>query len=381
MKLILKSLGLSSRFDIAGAPPCLCVSVAPSLAKRLLIPLMAAFLVALNLASPASAAEELYPKHVNPRVQKAVAKGLDYLAKTQGPDGNWPAGPDNAAYPVSMTALAGMAFLANGNTTTRGPYAENVERVVQYLIGQSRPGGIITGATQESGRPMYGHGFALMFLSSAYGMETDPRRRDAMRKVIIAGIDLTSRGQSNAGGWTYIPGGGDEGSVTVTQIQALRAAHNAGFTVPKGVIEASVRYLERCRAPGGGIVYSLSAGGEARLAISCAALATLYNAGEYESKLADETLVYVWDQFKDQIGNWQTAFGHGFYANLYASQAFYQAGDEYWDKYFPRIRDSLLASQAGDGSWMGDGIGNTYGTAIALTILQLPYKFLPIHQR
>jgi len=30
---------------------------------------------------------------------------------------------------------------------------------------------------------------------------------------------------------------------------------------------------------------------------------------------------------------------------------------------------------------LGDGIGNTYGTAIACTILQLPYKFLPIYQR
>ena len=29
----------------------------------------------------------------------------------------------------------------------------------------------------------------------------------------------------------------------------------------------------------------------------------------------------------------------------------------------------------------GDGIGRTYGTSIALIILQLPYKFLPVYQR
>jgi hypothetical protein len=314
-------------------------------------------------------------------VQTAVVRGLDYLAKTQGADGNWTDGPDNAAYPVSMASLAGMAFLANGNTTTRGPYAENVERVVRYLVGQSKSNGIITGGGQENGRPMYGHGFALMFLASAYGMETDPKLREEMRKVIVAAIDLTSRGQSNIGGWTYVPGMGDEGSVTVTQIQALRACHNAGFTVPKGVIAESVRYLERCKAPGGGIVYSFASGGEARLAISAAAIATLYNAGEYESKLAEDTMNYVWESFKAAGGNWDNAFGHGFYAHLYASQAFYQAGDEYWDAYFPKARDGLLSRQASDGSWQGDGIGNTYGTAIALTILQLPYKFLPIYQR
>jgi len=27
------------------------------------------------------------------------------------------------------------------------------------------------------------------------------------------------------------------------------------------------------------------------------------------------------------------------------------------------------------------GIGKTYGTAIALIILQLPYKYLPVYQR
>jgi hypothetical protein len=332
-------------------------------------------------AMPVLAAEEIFPKHMDARTEKSIVRGLDYLAKTQGPDGNWTTGQDNAAYPVSMAALAGMAFLAHGNTTTRGPYAENIERVVNYLVGQAKPSGIITSGGQESGRPMYGHGFSLMFLSCAYGMETDPKLRDAMKKVIIAGIDLTARGQSNLGGWYYTPGSGDEGSVTVTQIMALRAAHNAGFTVPKGVIEESVRYLERCKAPGGGIVYSYSSGGEARLAISAAAIATLYNAGEYDSKLADDTMAYVWESFKASGQNWDGSFGHGFYAHMYAAQAFYQAGDEYWDNYFPKTRDSLLARQAGDGSWMGDGIGNTFGTAIACTILQLPYKFLPIYQR
>ena len=37
-------------------------------------------------------------------------------------------------------------------------------------------------------------------------------------------VKLTASGQSAAGGWTYVPGMGDEGSVTVTQMQGLRAA-------------------------------------------------------------------------------------------------------------------------------------------------------------
>src|SRR3954463_13210621 len=101
---------------------------------RWIIPMCVTIAILARVSSPAVAAEELYPKHINARVQKSVVRGLDYLAKTQGPDGNWPNGPDNAAYPTTMTALGGMAFLANGNTTTRGPYADNVARVVQYLV-------------------------------------------------------------------------------------------------------------------------------------------------------------------------------------------------------------------------------------------------------
>ena len=55
--------------------------------------------------------------------------------------------------PSERELLAGMAFLANGNTTTRGPYAENVERVVRYLVSQSRSNGLIASGGQESGRP------------------------------------------------------------------------------------------------------------------------------------------------------------------------------------------------------------------------------------
>ena len=57
------------------------------------------------------------------------------------------------------------------------------------------------------------------------------------------------------------------------------------------------------------------------------------------------------------------------------------AGDEYWDKYFPAARDQLIGMQGGDGSWSGDGIGEVYGTSIAVIILQLPFKYLPVFQR
>ena len=339
------------------------------------------FLLLIFILSPFTQAADLYPKNINARTQQTIKKALDYLATSQSEDGNWNNSADGNSYPTVMAALSGMAFLSHGDTPTRGPYADNIRRTEQYLLGNARPSGIITSPAEDGSRSMYGHGFALLFLSEVYGMDTDPRTHDSLKKVIQNAIKLTASGQSGAGGWTYIPGGGDEGSVTVTQMQGLRAAKNAGFNVPNGTVDAAVHYLEKCRTPEGGICYSLASGGEARLPISAAAVATLYNAGQYDSKLADDCLAFVVKSFAPNKNQWSKGTGHEFYTHLYASQAFYQAGDKYWDDYFPRARDQLIQMQNPNGSWDGDGIGPVYGSAIGAIILQLPYKFLPIYQR
>ncbi|MEM7393280.1 MAG: hypothetical protein AAF492_13130, partial [Verrucomicrobiota bacterium] len=114
-------------------------------------------------------------------------------------------------------------------------------------------------------------------------------------------------------------------------------------------------------------------------AVSTAAVACLYNAGEYDSIMAESCLKHVYGQFRNSRGAWSG--GHGYYTHLYGAQAFYIASDDHWDDYFPKARDHFMKQQSTDGSWTGDGIGKTYGTSIALIVLQLPFKFLPIYQR
>jgi hypothetical protein len=328
---------------------------------------------------PWAAAEDLRPKHITPETIVAVKKGLDYLSKKQDPDGSFQSSGGGAQYPTTHCALAGMAFLANGNTPSRGPYADQVRRCISFIVNQQDPKTGLIATSGENGMSMYGHGFGLMFLACVHGMEQDPRNREKIGHVIKNAVQLTASAQSPFGGWYYTPGSGDEGSVTVTQMQGLRAAHNAGFTIPKGTIEAGIKYLEICRTPEGGIRYSYNSGGDTRLPITAAAICCLYSAGEYDSPLADSCLKYVKDEFKATNNEFRS--GHYFYLHLYASQAFYQAGDEYWDSYFPPARDNLLKQQSAEGSWQGDGIGEIFGTSLACVLLQLPYKFLPIYQR
>ena len=85
---------------------------------------------------------------------------------------------------------------------------------------------------------MYGHGFSMLYLSQLLGMSEDAERDLQIKRMLNRGIDLTARAQSRLGGWIYQPtSGGDEGSVTITQVQALRSCRNAGLAVSKDVID------------------------------------------------------------------------------------------------------------------------------------------------
>lgn len=320
------------------------------------------------------------PEHVNEATEKAIKKGLAYLASRQSKDGSFQDTGDLGSYPTSMTALAGLAMIASGSTPTQGEYAPNLRKTLTYALGSAKRNGLICRDGSESSRSMYGHGFTMLFLAQVMGMEEDPERLTRIRTVLRKGVELTERSQSRLGGWLYTPEmDGDEGSVTVTQVQALRAARNAGVAVPKKVIDRAMSYLEKSVQPDGGIAYRVGMAGS-RPPITAAAVACWFNAGEYENPMALKALKYC----KHNIGvgqNQAGVWGHFFYAHMYLSQVMYLSGKKDWDEYFPKMRDYLLSTQNEDGSWNGDSVGQVYGTSIALLILQLPYNNLPIMQR
>jgi hypothetical protein len=248
-------------------------------------------LLACLLGTQAGRADDLEPKY-----RQAIAKGLDYLAKTQHRDGHWEA--NGGAYPVTMTSMAGLALLLEGSTIREGKYANNIRKATDWLLERIQRNGLIGNphVTSEGGRYMYGHGFGLLFLSQVYGEEEDLDRRKKLEAVLTKAVEFTGRAQSSLGGWYYTSAADghdqDEGSVTVTQLQALRAARNAGIVVPKGIIDKAVKYLHNSTTNRGGIIYSLSQnggrgafGGE-RPALTAAAIACAFSAGDYNSEFA-----------------------------------------------------------------------------------------------
>src|SRR5262249_27654499 len=141
----------------------------------------------------------------------------------------------------------------------------------------------------ESGRYMYGHGFATLFLASVYGDETEPKKRAQLKDILTRAVKYIGNAQSTQGGWFYTSKADghdqDEGSVTITQMQALRACRNAGIPVPKEILNKGIDYLSKSTTPRGGVVYSLGRGGIGapvggeRPALTAAAISCGFSAG------------------------------------------------------------------------------------------------------
>ena len=359
-------------------------------------------LIAILFSASIGRAEELPPKY-----KAMVKKGLESLKKMQSKDGHFAADGDN--YPVTMTGLAGLAMLMEGSTVREGAYSLQIRKAADWLMERSQRGqnrdGLVGNPDHPSefGRYMYGHGFGLLFLASVYGDEEDRERREKLKDILTRGVKYIANAQSTQGGWYYTSkadgGDNDEGSVTVTQMQALRACKNAGIPVPKAVVKQGYTYLKNSTTQRGGVVYSLGRGGNGapvggeRPALTAAAIACLFSAGEYKDELIKKWFKYC----KTAIPIGQAGrMGHDEYTQFYFAQSVYFLGDDGWEKLFGNtpaaerltwssyradMFEHLLRTQGADGGWGNGGVGTIYSTSIYCVILQLDLGTLPIFQR
>jgi hypothetical protein len=361
---------------------------------RLLAVALPAILLASLRSSPARA-EELPPK-----LQEATNKALDWLARQQARDGHWEAA--GGQFATAMTGIAGMALLMEGSTIREGKYSNNIRRAVDYLVQHTQSNGLIgeVNAPNQGLGYLYGHGFSILFLAQIYGEEEDVERRRRLEDLLTRAVDFCCKSQTSRGGWGYLSAADgndfDEGSVSVTQIQALRAARNAGIVVPRQTIDKTHEYLKKCTTSRGGLIYSLQTGsGPERPTITVAAIASMFSTGEYTSPLAKRWLKFVQPQVPvDRVGTDQ--FGHSEYTHYYYAQVIYMLGEDGYAKMFPESKESdrltwskykkaffafLERKQNSDGSWTGTAIGQVYTTSCYLTILQLDKGALPFYQR
>jgi Squalene-hopene cyclase C-terminal domain/Prenyltransferase and squalene oxidase repeat len=310
---------------------------------------------------------------MTPATDRAIQSGLAWLARNQNSDGSFGTGTYRGN--IAVTSVAGLAFMSSGSTPGRGPYGAPIDKALAYVMQNTSPSGFITVPGSATHGPMYSHGFGTLFLAEAYGMTHRPEIREKLRKAVQLIIDT----QNNEGGWRYQPVKNDADlSVTICQINALRAARNAGLYVPKETVDACIRYVKQSQNPDGGFRYMLTGGPSSEFPRSAAGVVALQSAGEYDSKEIRDGIAYL-RQFNQgiRIGRRNN---HYFYGQYYAAQAMWIQGGEAWAEWYPSVRDELLRRQGAPGFWQ-DMVCNEYGTGMALIILQIPNDYLPIFQR
>lgn len=319
-------------------------------------------------AQPSTTFEEL------PDAARAgIERGLNALLRMQAADGSF--GGGRYGRHVGITAIAGLALLADGNLPGPGARGQAVQRALNFVLANANEAGLLAADTSHG--PMYGHGYATLFLGEVYGAGGGSESGDAkVRATLIRAVRLIVDCQNDEGGWRYHPRPYDADlSVTITQIMALRSARNAGLSVPKQTIDRAVSYVRRCQNPqDGGFRYMLRSGGSA-YARSAAGVASLQYAGVYDDDAVRDGLAYL-----TAAQDTAERGGHYHYGCYYAAQAMFLAGGDYWSQGFGPMRDQMIERQQTDGSWTSSH-GEAYGTAMSLIVLQMPNRLLPIFQR
>src|SRR5262245_50087444 len=389
---------------------------------------LAALLVATAVLAPRKSAADDRSRAplIDPPTKAAIERGLRFLARTQNADGSWTSdagqkvNEDYMVFPggknvphVGVTALSILSFLAAGHVPGRGPYGRAVDHAVDFLLSKVSVDGFVM-ANQTR---MYSHAFATLALAEVYGMSRNKSLRYSLEKA----VDLTIKCQNQTGGWRYVPFTVDSDmSVTVCQLVALRAAMNVGIRVKKDTIDRALRYVidSAITSPNGsdedvgGFLYQprSTQWNRSSFSLTAAGLTSLFQAGIYDdAALAGyatrtgfhsdpmpsiaRAVEFMEQSYEETARNYNGRHFFFFYGNYYAAQAMYNVGGlepQKWERWYDRVRRDLLAREitgtAPDGrkeGWWESNVGDThtFGTAVAILILSMPFDYLPIHQK
>ena len=346
---------------------------------------------------------------ITPQSEQALQRGLKWLAHNQGPEGNWQAND------LGLVSTGVLAFLAAGHLPQRGPYGQEVHRALDYVLRNVEPSGLMNQAA-ASGKPvaarraMYNHGLSTFVLGQAYGASGDPR----IGPVLDRALKLIARTQCKDGGWDYEavskPKGHDL-SLVVMQAKALRSAVDSGLEVPPEVVEMAIRSVRQHYTPNGcsheapeeqqrnfpGKFTYEKGRDRGSSAMAAAGVVCLQEFGQYDDWRIEKSMNVVCNAIRKEatLGKvrhtHKAPFGDA-YALYYVSQALYQVGGPQWEQYYPRLRDTLVASQVrdpdnptNDGKWAAGKFvsgkpGELYMTAVACFVLAIPNRYLPILQ-
>jgi hypothetical protein len=317
-------------------------------------------------------------------VDRAVKKALAFMAKRLGSDASF---ASEVKGMNAVAGLAGMAFLSVGHTPGRGPYGDVVNRCIDFVLAtpsEGSYGGAAKGwlARENTDGRMYSHSISTLFLCEVSGMVNSERQKkiDVLLpkalKLILTAQAVQKKDPRHAGGWRYHPDSTDSDlSASGWCLMALRSARLNGAPVPAEAIKKALEFVNRCYDPAkGGFDYQPGKGSMTP-AVSAVGLLCRELSGHHNDAINRRC--------GDHLSARTSYKGVRVYEPYYVTQAMFQLGGKYWERYAPLLYKGLIASQRDDGSWVGGRrtYGLIYPTSMCVLALTVSYHQLPIYQR
>lgn len=195
------------------------------------------------------------------RTDAGVKQGLEFLRRTQQPDGSW------QRYP-GITAIAVLGFLRNG-VTEKDPA---VARAIRYLAAQAKPSGAIyTNAFGPAqALPNYNTSLSVLALHHTKNPRYQPLIRKAQEFLAQSQYDEGEGFKRNDRQYGGIGYGSREDNPDLSNLQqALEALKETDYSANAEVWDKALVFLQRCQnrsesndqkwaGQDGGFVYSAS---------------------------------------------------------------------------------------------------------------------------
>ena len=328
--------------------------------------------------------------------EQAVQLALQWLAGTQEENGSWDcrksgAGREDQVFghdrdgagsqaECGITALATLAFLAGGHSHLEGPYQQEVQKGLEFLVRSQKTNGDLSGNAKMFAR-MYCHSMSLLALSEGLAMTGDKR----LLKAVQRGVEYTVASQNRVdGGWRYQPGDKGDMSQFGWQVLALHSAKLGGAVIPNSTFQGMDRFLESCTSGTSGGLASYKPNQGPSTTMTAEALMCRY----FLQKSVPQTTVA---EATRRISRERPTPNHiNLYYWYYGTLAMYHAGGIEWENWNTELKQTLLETQNRQGtkagSWSPDGVwggygGDVYSTAMATLNLEVYYRYLPLYQQ
>jgi hypothetical protein len=316
--------------------------------------------------------------------EQAVARGLEWLASHQGPDGSWRCdlansrcrggcrNPGSISGSIGPTALALLPFLGAGSTHLDGPHQATVSRGLYYLATNIRPGPRGGDLCEGS---MYAHGIAVLAMAEAYGMTND----DFLEPLLKETVRFTETSQDlHGGGWRYLPGQAGDTTVSGWQVVSLKSAAMAGIPIRSPTLDGVRRFLDSVQSQGGAAYgYRTPAAKPSTSAVGL--LARMYTGWTTDEEPLWRGMTQLAARGPDP---------NAIYENFYLAQVLMQADHPVWPRWNAANRDQIIRQQAVHGHETGSWFfadpdsapgGRLAHTALAILTLEVYYRLLPIY--